>query len=141
MVPWGIWAGSAWPAAGRWGLSRVRDTHSFLARTVGIDEADIEFRTAGFNHQCFVYVFRDRRTGEDLYPRLREIVDADPEGLGRRVRVELFKRFGYFPTESSEHGAGTCRGFLHDPGQVERFRIESTSTSAGARTTSASGRS
>ena len=59
----------------------------------------VAFLTAGFNHQCFVYVFRDRETGEDLYPRLREIVDADPEGLGRRVRVELFRRFGYFPTE------------------------------------------
>ena len=125
MVPWGIWAGSAWPAARTVGVCHsVRDTHSFLARTVGVDEAEIEFRTAGFNHQCFVYVFRDRRTGEDLYPRLREIVDADPEGLGRRVRVELFKRFGYFPTESSEHGAEYVPWFLHDPEQVERFRIE-----------------
>ena len=125
MVPWGIWAGSAWPAARTVGVCHsVRDTHSFLARTVGVDEADVEFRTAGFNHQCFVYVFRDRRTGEDLYPRLREIVDADPEGLGRRVRVELFKRFGSFPTESSEHGAEYVPWFLHDPEQVERFRIE-----------------
>ena len=125
MVPWGIWAGSAWPAARTIGVCHsVRDTHSFLARTVGVDEADVEFRTAGFNHQCFVYVFRDRRTSEDLYPLLREIVDADPDGLGRRVRVELFRRFGYFPTESSEHGAEYVPWFLHDPGQVDRFRIE-----------------
>jgi alpha-galactosidase len=125
MVPWGIWAGSTWPAARTVGVCHsVRDTHAFLARTVGLDEADVEFRTAGLNHQCFVYVFRDRRTGQDLYPRLREIVDADPEGLGRRVRVELFRRFGYFPTESSEHGAEYVPWFLHDPEQVDRFRIE-----------------
>ncbi len=125
MVPWGIWAGSRWPAARTIGVCHsVRDTHSFLAETVGVPEEQIEFRTAGFNHQCFVYVFRDRGTGEDLYPRLREIVEADPEGLGRRVRVELFRRFGYFPTESSEHSSEYVPWFLHLDDQVERFRCE-----------------
>jgi alpha-galactosidase len=102
----------------------VRDTHEFLARTVGVPLERIEFRTAGLNHQCFVYLFRDRETGEDLYPRLREIVDADPEGLGRRVRVELFRRFGFFPTESSEHSAEYVPWFLHLDDQVDRYRIE-----------------
>jgi alpha-galactosidase len=125
MVPWGVWAGSSWPAARTIGVCHsVRDTHSFLAATVGVPEDRIEFRTAGFNHQCFVYVFRDRETGEDLYHRLREIVDADPEGLGRRVRVELYKRFGYFPTESSEHSSEYVPWFLRHEDQVERFRAE-----------------
>jgi alpha-galactosidase len=125
MVPWGIWAGSSWPASRTIGVCHsVRDTHAFLAETVGVPEDRVEFLTAGFNHQCFVYVFRDRETGEDLYPRLREIVDADPEGLGRRVRVEIFKRFGYFPTESSEHSCEYVPWFLHNPEEVERFRCE-----------------
>ncbi|HEY6567371.1 MAG TPA: alpha-galactosidase [Actinomycetota bacterium] len=125
MVPWGIWGGSSLPAERVVGVCHsVRDTHSFLAETVGIDEADVRFVTAGFNHQCFVYTFEDRRTGEDLYPKLREIIDADPEGLGRRVRVELFRRFGYFPTESSEHSSEYVPWFLHLDDQVERFRCE-----------------
>ena len=125
MVPWGIWSGSRLPASNVVGVCHsVRDTHSFLAQTVGVPQERIEFRTAGLNHQSFVYVFRDRRTGEDLYPRLGEIVDADPEGLGRRVRVELFKRFGYFPTESSEHSAEYVPWFLSHDDQVARFRIE-----------------
>ena len=125
MVPWGIWSGSRLPASKVVGVCHsVRDTHAFLAETVGVPEERIEFRTAGFNHQCFVYVFRDRETGEDLYPRLRAIVDADPEGLGRRVRVELFKRFGYFPTESSEHSAEYVPWFLPHDDQVARYRIE-----------------
>jgi alpha-galactosidase len=125
MVPWGIWAGSELPAARVIGVCHsVRDTHEFLARTVGVPLDRVEFRTAGLNHQCFVYVFRDRQSREDLYPRLREIVDADPEGLGRRVRVELFRRFGYFPTESSEHSAEYVPWFLHLDDQVSRFRIE-----------------
>jgi len=125
MVPWGIWAGSDWPASRTIGVCHsVRDTHAFLAETVGVPLERVEFLTAGFNHQCFVYVFRDRETGEDLYPRLRAIVEADPEGLGLRVRVELFKRFGYFPTESSEHSSEYVPWFLHHPDQVERFRCE-----------------
>jgi alpha-galactosidase len=102
----------------------VRDTHAFLARAIRVPQERIEFRTAGFNHQCFVYVFRDRDTGEDLYPRLREVVEADPEGLGRRVRVELFNRFGFFPTESSEHSAEYVPWFLAHDDQVARYRIE-----------------
>jgi len=125
MVPWGIWAGSSWPASRTIGVCHaVRDTHAFLARTVSVPPERVEFRTAGFNHQCFVYVFRDRETGEDLYPKLRALVDSDPEGLGRRVRVEIFKRFGYFPTESSEHSCEYVPWFLHHPDQVERFRCE-----------------
>ncbi|HSH33271.1 MAG TPA: alpha-glucosidase/alpha-galactosidase, partial [Actinomycetota bacterium] len=120
-----IWAGSSLPADRVIGVCHsVRDTHTFLAETVGVPEADIRFVTAGFNHQCFVYTFEDRRTGEDLYPRLREIVEADPEGLGRRVRVELFRRFGYFPTESSEHSSEYVPWFLHLDDQVAHFRCE-----------------
>jgi alpha-galactosidase len=125
MVPWGIWAGSRWPAVNTIGVCHsVRDTHRTLAELVGVPEEQVEFLTAGFNHQCFVYVFRNRANGDDLYPRLREIVDADPDGLGRRVRVEIFKRFGYFPTESSEHSSEYVPWFLHHPDQVERFRSE-----------------
>jgi alpha-galactosidase len=123
MVPWGVYAGT--PFANVVGVCHsVRDTHAFLARTVGVPEDEIAFRTAGFNHQAFVLDFRDRRTGEDLYPRLRRIVDADPDGLGRRVRVEIFNRFGYFPTESSEHSAEYVPWFLRHDDQVDRFRSE-----------------
>jgi alpha-galactosidase len=122
MVPWSVYAGT--PFTNVVGVCHsVRDTHEFLAKTVGVPEDDVAFRTAGFNHQAFVYTFRRRSTGEDLYPRLRAIVDGDPDGLGRRVRVEMFKRFGYFPTESSEHSSEYVPWFLHDDTQIERFRI------------------
>ena len=125
MVPWGIWAGSAWPAAQTIGTCHsVRDTHHFLAETVGVPEDDIRYVTAGFNHQCFVYTFQNRHTGEDLYPRLRAIVDADPEGLGRRPRVEIFRQFGYFPTESSEHSSEYVPWFIRHDDQIAHFRVE-----------------
>ena len=122
MVPWGVYAGT--PFSNVIGVCHsVRDTHAFLAATVGVPFEDVAFRTAGFNHQCFVLEFRQRSSGEDLYPRLRGIVEADPEGLGRRVRVEIFRRFGYFPTESSEHSSEYVPWFLPHDDQIERFRI------------------
>ena len=39
------------------------------------------------------------------------------------MRVEIFKRFGYFPTESSEHSSEYVPWFLHHDDEVERHRI------------------
>ena len=61
--------------------------------------------------------------GQDLYPRLRQLLDADPDGLGRRVRMEIFKRLGYFPSESSEHNVDLVPWFLPHEGMVDRFRV------------------
>ena len=119
MLPWAVYAGT--PFRNVFGLCHsVRDTHAFLAGLVGLDPAEVDFVTAGFNHQAFVLRFEHE--GKSLYPRLHEIVDASPE-LQRHVRVELFRRFGYFPTESSEHSAEYVPWFMRHDDQVERFRI------------------
>jgi len=80
----------------------------------------VAFVTAGVNHQAFVLTFR--HGGRDLYPRLDQAIERDPE-LRRRVRVELYRRLGYFPTESSEHSAEYLPWFLRHDELVERFRI------------------
>ena len=119
MLPWAVYAGT--PFQRVVGMCHsVRDTHSFLAGLVGLRVSDIDFVTAGFNHQAFVLRFEHQ--GRDLYPRLREVIDADPE-LQRRVRVEIFRRFGYFPTESSEHSAEYVPWFMRHDEEVDHFRI------------------
>src|SRR4029077_3832028 len=60
--------------------------------------------------------------GESLYPRLAEVIEDSPE-LQRRVRVEIYRRFGYLPTESSEHSAEYVPWFMRHDDQIERFRI------------------
>ncbi|HEX9623012.1 MAG TPA: hypothetical protein VF979_01435, partial [Streptosporangiaceae bacterium] len=120
MLPWAIYAGTEFERV--YGLCHsVRDTHAFLAGLVGVPEAEISYTTAGFNHQAFVLQFE--RNGESLYPKLTQVIDADPDGLGRRVRVELFRRFGYFPTESSEHSAEYVPWFMRHDSQVAHYRI------------------
>ena len=119
MLPWAVYAGSPFDRVVGMCHS-VRDTHKLLAELVGIPVQDIDFTTAGFNHQAFVLRFEHQ--GKDLYPALREAIDADPE-LGRRVRVEIFRRFGYFPTESSEHSAEYVPWFMRHDGEIDHFRI------------------
>jgi alpha-galactosidase len=98
----------------------ARDTQSTLARMVGVPEEEVTFTTAGVNHQA--WVLRFERDGENLYHRLDDLIEASPE-LRRRVRVEIYRNFGYFPTESSEHGSEYLPWFLPHADQVEHYRI------------------
>jgi alpha-galactosidase len=120
MLPWAVWEGSRLRRAV--GLCHsVQNTHEQLAELVDVPVDEIEFQTAGLNHQAFVLRFA--RGGESLYPLLDAALAADPEGLGRRVRMEIYRQFGYFPTESSEHSAEYVPWFMSHDDQLERYRI------------------
>ena len=93
----------------------VRD----LARLIDVDEAEITYLAAGVNHQAFLLRFE--RDGESLYPLLDARILEDAE-LQRRVRVELYRRLGFFPTESSEHAAEYIPWIMRNDGELERFR-------------------
>ncbi|MFZ7089309.1 alpha-galactosidase [Curtobacterium sp. RRHDQ10] len=91
-----------------------------LAELVGLHVDQTRFRAAGVNHQAWLLEWT--ADGEDLYPRLRERIRQDPE-LERRVRVEVFRRIGYYPTETSEHSSEYLSWFLRSADQIERFRL------------------
>ena len=119
MLPWAAYEGAGFGRV--YGLCHsVRDTQALLTELVGADPERVRFVTAGFNHQAFVLRFE--QDGESLYPRLAEVIESSPE-LKRRVRVEVYRRFGYFPTESSEHSAEYVPWFMRHDDQIERFRI------------------
>jgi len=120
MLPWAVWEGT--PLANAIGLCHsVQNTHEQLAELVGVPQSEIDFFTAGLNHQAFVLRFE--RDGESLYPLLDAAVERDPDGLGRRVRIELYRQLGYFPTESSEHSAEYVPWFMSHDDQLEHYRI------------------
>ena len=62
------------------------------------------------------------RAGQSLYPLLDERIEADPE-LRRRVRVDMYRRLGFYPTETSEHSSEYVPWYLDRPNEVERLRI------------------
>lgn len=110
----------------------VQGTSEMLARVLDVPKEEIEYKVAGINHQAFFLRLSHR--GKDLYPKLREIVNDPRTVKGDEwksqwmnkwdmVRIELFKRLGYYITESSEHNAEYCPWFIQHEELIEKFRI------------------
>ena len=126
----------------------VQGTTRMLARTLGVPYEEVSYVCAGINHQAWVLSFRHR--GEDLYPRLREVMterhvvgsaaadlrgDAGDhseaaiaastyEGGNEQVRTTLMNHFGYFETESSHHASEYLPYFRKGPELVEAYLPE-----------------
>jgi alpha-galactosidase len=91
-----------------------------LCELIDVPMEEVEFHSAGVNHQAWVLGWE--RDGHSLYPLLDERIAADPELL-RRVRVDMYRRLGYYPTETSEHSSEYVAWYLHDDAEIERLRI------------------
>jgi alpha-galactosidase len=119
MLCWATYAGS--PIHRVVGLCHsVQWTTRGLAEIVGVPYEEVDYLGAGVNHQA--WILRFARDGRDLYPLLDEAIERDPE-LRRRVRVEMYRRLAYFPTESSEHSAEYLPWFMRSDEMIERFRV------------------
>ncbi|MEV7040774.1 alpha-glucosidase/alpha-galactosidase [Amycolatopsis sp. NPDC051061] len=91
-----------------------------LAELVGVPFDEVTYVAAGVNHQA--WVLRFEHAGTDLYPRLRELAATDGE-LRRRVRFDMLRRLGYYPTETSEHSAEYVPWYLKHDSEIERLRL------------------
>lgn len=101
----------------------VQGTAGELARDIGVPIDEINYVCAGINHMAFYLKYE--REGEDLYPLIRKVIDADRVPDWNRVRYEMFKRLGYFVTESSEHFSEYTPWFIKRdrPDLIEEFNI------------------
>ena len=77
-----------------------------MARILGVPTGHLDARASGINHFTWFESVRDRKTGEDLYPRLKErereahlLHDWDEIALSRI----LFRVFGRFPSPGANH--------------------------------------
>ncbi|MCW4020282.1 MAG: alpha-glucosidase/alpha-galactosidase [Candidatus Bathyarchaeota archaeon] len=108
----------------------VQGTAAALARYLGASPEEISYWVAGINHMAWFLELKWR--GKDAYPLLREKFE-DPtvySGKGAHyagadmVRVEVFKAFGYFVTESSQHMSEYIPYFRKRPELLERFKLD-----------------
>jgi alpha-galactosidase len=81
----------------------VPHTAGELADDLGIPVEEINYVVAGINHVAFFLRFE--RNGNDLYPEIQRVIAEGRVPDWNRVRYDIFKRLGYFVTESSEHFA------------------------------------
>ncbi|SEL31558.1 alpha-glucosidase/alpha-galactosidase [Nonomuraea pusilla] len=91
-----------------------------LADLVDVPYEEVAYVAAGVNHQA--WVLRFERDGEDLHRRLDKVLDERPE-LRRRVRMEMYRRLGHYPTETSEHSAEYLPWLLRHDGEIDRLRL------------------
>ena len=101
----------------------VQGTAEQLARDINVPIEEINYLCAGINHMAFYLRFE--RDGESLYPRIRQVLDEGCVPDWNRVRYEMFKRLGYFVTESSEHFSEYTPWFIKRdrPDLIEEFNI------------------
>lgn len=103
----------------------VPGTAHELARDIGVPFEDIRYVVGGINHMAFYLKYENRHTGEDLYPLIHKVYDEGRVPEWNRVRYEMFKKLGYFVTESSEHFSEYVPWFIKrdHPELIEEFNI------------------
>ncbi|GAA2096569.1 alpha-glucosidase/alpha-galactosidase [Streptomyces albiaxialis] len=95
-------------------------TMNGLAELVGVPFEEVTYRAAGVNHQAWVLEFE--HGGTSLYPALDALIEKD-EQLRRRTRVDMYRRLGFYPTETSEHSSEYVPWYLHHESEVGRLRL------------------
>jgi alpha-galactosidase len=88
----------------------VQGTARDLAADLGVPARELEYVCAGINHLAFYLRLTHR--GRDVYPDLRRVLEEGRVPDRNRVRYEVFRRFGFFSTESSEHLAEYVPWFI-----------------------------
>ena len=101
----------------------VQGTAEQLAQIIGVPIEELNYLCAGINHMAFY--LRLERSGQDLYPLLRQAAAEKGVPANDRVRYEVFDRLGYFVTESSEHFSEYVPWFIKRdrPDLIQNFNI------------------
>ena len=107
----------------------VQGTIKMLGEWLNIPYDEITYRCMGVNHQAFYTILE--HNGQDLYPRLRELM-RDPEYLNKeQVRNEMFLKLGYYVTESSGHNSEYNQWFRKRPDLIEKYCTHGTNWNPG----------
>ncbi len=138
MLCWAVDRATTVPTVGL--CHSVQHTAEQLAGDLGVPADELRYRCAGINHMAFYLEFQQQSDAGlvDLYPRIAERAKqpapdrGDPErsdgafeGLSDEVRYEMFRRLGYFVTESSEHFAEYVPYFIKSGREdlIEKFGV------------------
>jgi alpha-galactosidase len=92
-----------------------------LAEYLDLPFDEVVYESVGVNH--LAWITRLEHHGVDLYPTLGEFVEAGRVPDDDLVRADLFRRFGLYPTESSEHHAEYSPWYIPKGDVAERLHV------------------
>jgi len=77
-----------------------------IEREFMVPAGNVDITLAGINHCQWLLDIRDTKTGEDLYPLVKEnLKDINKVPTGYKFSAEVCKLFGYFPSPADNHVA------------------------------------
>jgi alpha-galactosidase len=108
----------------------VLHTRELIARDLGYEHGDVNVVFAGVNHLCWLLDVRHQ--GEDVYPQLREFLEAgmqrqidesidDPYDRFQYVSAWLTSLYGLFPSPGDRHVAEFFPHFLRKDGDHLKY--------------------
>ena len=97
---------------------------SDLLRGLGMPTDHLRYKIAGINHQAWLLELE--QNGVDIYPEVRKRAFARKDIHPDMVRYEIFRRFGYYVTESTQHTAEYTPYFIKRayPGLAELYGVK-----------------
>ena len=97
---------------------------SDLLSGLGMPTDHLRYKIAGINHQAWLLELE--QNGADIYPEVRKRAFARKDIHPDMVRYEIFRRFGYYVTESTQHTAEYTPYFIKRayPGLAERYGVK-----------------
>ncbi len=119
MLCWAVFKATSIPIVGL--CHSVQHTTWQISQYAGVPYEEVTYLGAGINHVA--WLLRFEHNGKDAYPLLRQALDAGRIPADDLVRAELFRRLGYYVTESSEHNAEYSAHFIPHDGEIERLNI------------------
>jgi alpha-galactosidase len=99
----------------------VQTTLDLISRYVATPKEQIDFLCAGINHMAWFLSLKDKASGRDLYPILRDNVEKPEYYVNEKVRCEVLRHFGYFMTESTGHLSEYIPWFRSSQRALEEF--------------------
>ena len=107
----------------------VLGTIKMLSEWLDIPHEEIDYKCMGVNHQAFYTTLE--HNGENLYPKLRKLLE-DPEYFNKeQVRNEMFLKLGYYVTESSGHNSEYNQWFRKRPDLIKKYCTTGTNWNPG----------
>ena len=108
----------------------VQGTADMLAGWLGARDKKFQYTCAGINHQAFYLELKV--DGKDAYPELYKAVRREEVAAEEPVRIEMFRKLGYFNTESSGHNSEYVGWFRKRPDLIEKYCTHGTGWNPGA---------